>query len=43
LQKKSKLGFKFADADDFHSSENKELMRNGIGLNDQQRLPWLIF
>lgn len=36
-----RLGVKFADADDYHSETNKELMRAGIGLNDTNRLSWL--
>lgn len=35
------LGIKFADADDYHSEENKALMRAGIGLNDSNRFTWL--
>lgn len=35
------LGYKFADADDFHSLENIEKMHNGIALDDTDRLPWL--
>ena len=35
------LGYKFADADDFHPQENIEKMRNGIALSDKDRLPWL--
>ena len=35
------LGYKFADADDFHSLENIEKMHNGIALDDADRLPWL--
>ncbi|MFW5769594.1 MAG: gluconokinase [Spirochaetota bacterium] len=34
-------GWDFHDADDFHSSENKEKMRNGIPLTDADREPWL--
>ncbi|CAF0747125.1 unnamed protein product [Brachionus calyciflorus] len=37
-----RLDFEFADADDYHSEENKNLMRNGISLTDKERLPWLI-
>ena len=36
-----RLGWEFADADDFHSSANKEKMRKGIPLTDADRLPWL--
>lgn len=35
------IGGKFLDADDFHSVENKERMRNHIPLNDENRAPWL--
>jgi gluconokinase len=35
------LGWKFADADDFHSAANKEKMSRGIPLNDADREPWL--
>ncbi|MBV6627845.1 MAG: gluconokinase [Rivularia sp. (in: Bacteria)] len=35
------LGWKFRDADDFHPQENIDKMRNGIALNDADRLPWL--
>lgn len=35
------LGCAFLDADDFHSAENKEKMRQGIPLTDSDRLPWL--
>ena len=36
-----KLGWQFADADDFHSPENVEKIRRGIPLTDQDRAPWL--
>ena len=36
-----KLGWKFADADDFHSTANVEKMRRGISLTDADREPWL--
>lgn len=35
------LGWQFADADDFHSAPNKEKIRHGIGLTDEDRGPWL--
>lgn len=35
------LGCEFLDADDYHPPENVALMRQGIPLNDEQRLPWL--
>ncbi|KAL3684203.1 hypothetical protein R1sor_002225 [Riccia sorocarpa] len=31
----------FLDADDFHPDENKEKMRNGIPLSEDDRRPWL--
>jgi gluconokinase len=35
------LGWKFLDADDFHSRENVEKMHRGMGLTDADRGPWL--
>ncbi|HEX8888485.1 MAG TPA: gluconokinase [Pyrinomonadaceae bacterium] len=35
------LGWKYYDADDFHSAANVEKMHNGIPLNDEDRRPWL--
>lgn len=35
------IGCEFYDGDDFHSSENKEKMRRGIPLTDEDRWPWL--
>jgi gluconokinase len=35
------LGWKFADADSFHSAVNKEKMARGIALDDADRAPWL--
>ena len=35
------LGWRFLDADDFHSPENIERMRRGIPLTDADREPWL--
>ncbi|XP_037229130.1 probable gluconokinase isoform X1 [Falco rusticolus] len=37
----AKLGWKFYDADDYHSPENKKKMAEGIPLNDEDRIPWL--
>lgn len=37
-----KLGFEFADADAYHPESNKQLMRQGIPLNDDNRLSWLL-
>jgi len=36
-----KLGWKFFDADDFHSAENIAKMSTGIPLTDQDRVGWL--
>lgn len=36
-----KLGWKFADADDFHPAANVEKIRHGISLTDADRAPWL--
>lgn len=36
-----KTGIPFFDADDFHSTQNKEKMKAGIPLTDADRLPWL--
>ena len=35
------LGWKYFDADDFHSATNVGKMRRGLPLNDQDRKPWL--
>jgi gluconokinase len=36
-----RTGTVFADADDYHPAANKEKMRAGIPLNDEDREPWL--
>jgi gluconokinase len=36
-----KLSAVFLDADDFHPAANKEKMRLGVALNDEDRVPWL--
>ena len=36
-----RLGWPFADADDFHPAANVEKMRAGIPLTDADRQPWL--
>jgi gluconokinase len=36
-----RLGWKFADADDFHPHENVEKVRRGLALTDSDRAPWL--
>ena len=35
------LGWRFSDADAFHSPENVDKMRRGIPLNEADRKPWL--
>lgn len=35
------LSWEFADGDDFHPSANIEKMSRGIGLTDEDRIPWL--
>ena len=35
------LGWRFLDADEFHSPANVEKMRSGVGLTDTDRAPWL--
>lgn len=35
------LGITFFDADDFHPAANREKMRQGIPLDEADRLPWL--
>jgi gluconokinase len=35
------LGWRFLDADDFHSGENVDRMHRGIALTDADREPWL--
>jgi gluconokinase len=37
----SKLGWEFADGDDFHSEANIAKMRSGQPLSDADRFPWL--
>jgi gluconokinase len=36
-----RIGWQFADADDFHPAANVEKMRQGIPLTDADRAPWL--
>lgn len=36
-----KLGWQFADADDFHPAANVEKISHGIPLSDEDRVPWL--
>jgi gluconokinase len=35
-------GWRYADADDFHSEANKAKMHAGIPLTDEDRKPWLV-
>ena len=35
------LGWQFYDADDFHPARNREKMRRGLPLDDDDRRPWL--
>jgi gluconokinase len=35
------LSWEFADGDDFHSPANKQKMSGGVGLTDEDRVPWL--
>jgi len=37
----ARMGFEFADADDYHPAANIEKMANGIPLTDEDRAPWL--
>lgn len=37
----SRLGWEFADADNFHPPENIRKISQGIGLSDADRAPWL--
>jgi gluconokinase len=37
----NQLGWEFADADDYHSVENKGKIHQGIALTDADRAPWL--
>jgi gluconokinase len=36
-----RLGWRFAEADEFHSAANIEKMRSGVPLTDEDRAPWL--
>src|SRR5688500_8429764 len=36
-----RLGWEFAEGDDFHPRENVEKMRSGLPLDDDDRRPWL--
>ncbi len=37
-----KLGWKYYEGDNYHPKENVEKMSNGIPLNDEDRMPWLL-
>lgn len=37
----NKTGIPFFDGDDFHAAQNKEKMKAGFALNDEDRMPWL--
>ena len=37
----AETGWRFADADDFHSAANKAKMHAAIPLTDEDRKPWL--
>jgi gluconokinase len=37
----TRLGWRFLDADDFHSARSRAKMRAGQPLTDRDRLPWL--
>lgn len=36
-----RLGWQFADGDDYHPAANREKMSQGIPLTDEDRAPWL--
>nr|WP_246580506.1 gluconokinase [Deinococcus aestuarii] len=36
-----RLGWAFADADDYHPAANREKMASGVPLTDEDRAPWL--
>ena len=38
----ARLGWPFAEADEFHPQANIEKMTAGIALNDEDRAPWLV-
>ncbi|XP_028801962.1 gluconokinase isoform X2 [Neltuma alba] len=37
----TELNYNYLDADDFHSQSNKDKMRMGIPLSEEDRIPWL--
>ena len=36
-----KLGWRFSDADEFHSATNRHKLTSGVPLSDEDRRPWL--
>jgi len=42
LKLASMIGANFLDADIYHSKINISKMKNGISLNDEDRIPWLL-
>lgn len=38
----ARLDAQFIEADDYHSTENRKAMEQGIPLNDKMRFPWLL-
>ena len=38
----AKLGWEYAEGDDYHSEANKQKMHQGIPLTDEDRAPWLV-
>jgi carbohydrate kinase (thermoresistant glucokinase family) len=40
-QLSARTGYPFYDADNFHTKENKDKMKAGIPLTDEDRWPWL--
>jgi gluconokinase len=41
VQLARRLGYEFAEGDDFHPPENVEKMSAGVPLDDADRMPWL--
>ena len=39
----NKFGWKYYEGDEYHPVQNIEKMKNGIALNDEDRLPWLLY
>jgi|SRR5690242_11669060 len=37
----ARLGYEFHDADDLHPAQNRDKMRRGVALDDDDRWPWL--